>query len=315
MVGFVGATGGNPSENMARMFAQLKPLKERGGVSSDQVIQRLRQKTTGVVGVQFFMQVAQDINVGGRLTATQYQYTLSDTNSEELNTWAPKIQAGMEKLHELQDVTTDQQIASPHIMVSVDRDAAYRLGLSLAAIDNTLYDAFGQRQIGYIYTSTNQYWVIMEVQPQFQTDPSALEHIYVPGNNGSQVPISTVARFTTKVEPLTVNHQGQFPAVTLSFNLPPGVSLGPAVEKINAMQAQMNVPPTLQGSFQGDRAGVPAVAVLDAALGRGRHPGRLHRAGHALRELHPPDHHPLGAALGRRRRADHADGVPLRPQH
>jgi multidrug efflux pump subunit AcrB len=136
-------------------------------------------------------------------------------------------------------------------MVAVDRDAAYRLGLSLELIDNTLYDAFGQRQIGFIYTATNQYWVIMEVQPQFQTDPSALSHLYVASSNGTQVPISSVAQLTTKIEPLTVNHQGQFPSVTLSFNLAPGVALGQAVEQINALQTRLNTPPTLQGSFQG----------------------------------------------------------------
>jgi hydrophobe/amphiphile efflux-1 (HAE1) family protein len=250
VVGFVGATGGNPSENMARMFAQLKPLKDRDA-SAEQVIQRLRPQTAQVVGVKFFMQVAQDINVGGRMTATQYQYTLTDTDSEELNHWSPILQQGMSKIPELQDVTTDQQIASPHIMVEVDRDAASRLGLSLAQIDNTLYDAFGQRQVGVIYTATSQYWVILEVQPQFQTDPSALSHLYVSGTNGGQIPLSTVAKYSTKVEPLTVNHQGQFPAVTLSFNLAPGVSLGDAVDKINALQTQLGTPVTLQGSFQG----------------------------------------------------------------
>ena len=157
----------------------------------------------------------------------------------------------MEKAHELQDVATDQQIAAPHVVINIDRDAAYRLDLSMWLVDQTLYDAFGQRQIATIYTSTNQYKVILEVQPKFQTDPDALSHIYVTNKDGKQVPLSAVARFGRKVEPLTVNHQGQFPSVTLSFNLAPGVSLGEAVDKIQALQDQMNVPRTLQGSFQG----------------------------------------------------------------
>jgi hydrophobe/amphiphile efflux-1 (HAE1) family protein len=250
VVGFVGATAGNASENAARMFFQLKPFEERTA-SAQEVIQRLRPKVAQVQGVNFFMQAAQDVSVGGRLSKTEYQYTLSDTNADELNHWAPILLSKMSTIPGLQDVTSDQEVASPHVTVAIDRDAAYRLGLSLSAIDETLYDAFGERQIGTIYTSVNQYKIILEVQPQFQQDPSALAHLYVSGPNGAQVPLSTVAKFGTKIEPLTVNHQGQFPAVTLSFNLKPGVSIGQAVERINALQAEMQVPPTLQGSFQG----------------------------------------------------------------
>ncbi len=164
-VAFAGATGGNASENTARMMIQLKDFGDRD-VSAQEVIQRLRPKVAQVEGAKFYLQAAQDVTVGGRLTQTQYQYTLSDTNTDELNEWAPKIQQGMQKLKELQDIATDQQIASPHATVQVDRDAAYRLGLSLSLIDETLYDAFGQRQVATIYTSTNQYKVILEVQPR-----------------------------------------------------------------------------------------------------------------------------------------------------
>jgi hydrophobe/amphiphile efflux-1 (HAE1) family protein len=250
VVGFAGATGGNPSESTARVMIQLKPFSQRD-VSAQEVIQRLRPKVAAVQGAKFFMQAGQDVTVGGHLTQDQYQYTLSDTNSDELNHWAPIIEAGMQKLPELQDVATDQQIASPHIAITIDRDAAYRLGLSLSLIDQTLYDAFGQRQVATIYTSTSQYKVVLEVQPKFQADASALTNLYVRSATGAQVPLSTVAKFSTKIEPLTVNHQGQFPAVTLSFNLTPGTSLGQAVDKIQAMQAQLRVPETLDGSFQG----------------------------------------------------------------
>ena len=251
VVAFAGATGGNASENTARFMIQLKDFSDRD-VSAQEVIQRLRPKVAQVEGAKFYLQAAQDVTVGGRLTQTQYQYTLSDTDTEELNQWAPKIQAGMQKLSQLQDVATDQQIASPHATVEIDRDAAYRLGLSLSLIDQTLYDAFGQRQITTIYTSTSQYKVILEVQPDFQSDASALTRIYIPSNTGAEVPLSTVAHFGTKIEPLTVNHQGQFPSVTLSFNVAPGVALGDAVAKIQALQEQMKVPLTLQGSFQGN---------------------------------------------------------------
>ena len=195
-------------------------------VTSDQVIQRLRPKVAAVQGLKFFMQSGQDISVGGRLSRTQYQYTLTDTDSSELNHWAPIVEAAMQKLPQLQDVASDQQIAAPHMAIEIDRDAAARLGVSTSLIDETLYDAFGQRQIATMYTSTNQYKVILEVKPEFQDDPTALSKIYVTGPNGTQVPLSSFAHFTSKIEPLSVNHQGQFPAVTLSFNLAPGVALG-----------------------------------------------------------------------------------------
>jgi multidrug efflux pump subunit AcrB len=157
----------------------------------------------------------------------------------------------MQKLPELQDVASDQQIAAPHMAIDIDRDAASRLGVSTSLIDETLYDAFGQRQIATMYTSTNQYKVILEVQPQFQDDPSALAKIYVPGPNGVQIPLSSFAHFTSKVEPLMLSHQGQFPAVTISFNLAPGVALGEAINKIDALERQLQMPATVSGAFMG----------------------------------------------------------------
>jgi hydrophobe/amphiphile efflux-1 (HAE1) family protein len=250
VVSFVGSTGGNSSENAARMFIQLKPFGERDA-SAQQIIQRLRPKVAEIAGVKFFMQAGQDINVGGRLSKTQYQYTLTSTDTAELNHWAPIIEAEMGKLAGLQDVTSDQPISSPHIAVDINRDAASRLGLSLSQIDQTLYDAFGQRQVATIYTSSTQYKVVLEVAPEFQTDATALSRIYVTGTNGAQVPLGTVAKFTNKVAPLTINHQGQFPAVTISFNLGPGTALGQAVERIQQTQRDLKVPITLDGTFQG----------------------------------------------------------------
>jgi hydrophobe/amphiphile efflux-1 (HAE1) family protein len=251
VVGFVGSTGFSAAENTARMFIQLKPFDQRPGDSAQKIIQRLRPKVAVIPGVKYFMQAGQDINVGGKLTKTEFQYVITSTDSDELNHWAPIIEEHMAKLPELQDVTSDQQIASPHVAVDIDRDSASRLGLSLAEIDQTLYDAFGQRQVATIYASATQYKVVLEVQPQFQTDPQALSSIYIPGRNGVQVPLSTVAKFVNKIAPLTVGHQGQFPAVTLSFNLAPGVALGQAVEKIQQLEADLKTPITLDGSFQG----------------------------------------------------------------
>jgi hydrophobe/amphiphile efflux-1 (HAE1) family protein len=250
VVGFVGATGGNASENTARLYIQLKPISERR-TTAQQIIQRLRPKVAQVQGAKFYMQAGQDVTLGGRLTQTEYQYTLTDTDTEELNHWAPIIEQEMQKMPELQDVASDQQISAAHVAVDIDRDAAYRLGLSMSLIDQTLYDAFGQRQIGTIYTSSNQYKIILEVQPQFQTDPAALSRIYLTTPTGTKVPLSTLAHFSDKVEPLTVNHQGQFPSVTLSFNVAPGYSLGQAVDHIESLERDLRIPVTLQGSFQG----------------------------------------------------------------
>jgi hydrophobe/amphiphile efflux-1 (HAE1) family protein len=245
-----GAYSYNPTENTARVFIQLVPFDQRD-VSADQVIERLRPQVAQVEGAKFFMQAGQDINIGGRLSRTQYQYTLTDSDLEELNHWAPTLEHGMKALPELQDVASDQQIAAPHVSVTIDRDAASRLGLSATLIDQTLYDAFGQRQVATIYTSTNQYKVILEVAPQFRSDPDALSKIYVPAPSGAQVPLSSFAHFTSTVEPLSVSHQGQFPAITLSFNLAPGKALGQAVDAIDALATKLNIPPTLNRSFQG----------------------------------------------------------------
>jgi hydrophobe/amphiphile efflux-1 (HAE1) family protein len=245
-----GATPYNPAENTARIFWGLKPYNERDA-TAERIIQRLREKVAGIEGAKFFMQVPQNITVGGRLSRTQYQYTLTDTNNGELNHWAPILEAEMRKLPELEDVASDQQIAAAHLAIEIDRDTASRFGLSANLIDQTLYDAFGQRQVATIYTATNQYKVILEVQPQYQHDPDLLSKIYVSSPTGVQVPLSSFANFSRKAEPLMISHQGIFPAVTLSFNLAPGVALGQAVEKIQEVSERLHAPPTLNASFQG----------------------------------------------------------------
>ena len=308
VVSFVGSTGGNSSENTARMFIQLKPFGDRDA-SAQQIIQRLRPKVAEVPGVKFFMQAgpghqcrrpAQQDAVPVHADLDRFGGAQSLGADHRGRTWA--------SCPSLQDVTSDQQIAAPHIAIDIDRDTASRLGLSLSQIDQTLYDAFGQRQVATIYTSSTQYKVVLEVLPEFQTDPTALSRIYVTGAGGAQVPLSTVAKFSNKVAPLTINHQGQFPAVTVSFNLAPGMALGQAVERIQQMQRDLQGADHPRRQLPGHGAGLPVFAVLDAAAGRRGDPRRLHRARHALRELRPPDHHPVGPALGRRRRAAGADG-------
>jgi hydrophobe/amphiphile efflux-1 (HAE1) family protein len=249
VVGFVGATGGNGSENIARLFIQLKPFAKRPPIQ--QIMRRLRPKVADVIGVRFYMQAGQDVTVGGRLEQAQYQYTLTDTNSDELNHWAPIILAKMEEMKILTDVASDQQIASTQVSVEVDRQAASARGITMSAIDAALYAAFGQQQIATIYTSTQQERVILEVQPQFQVGLGDLSTIYVGSSTGMQVPLSAIAHYTNQVVPLTINHQGVFPSVTLSFNLAPGSALSQAVDAISALGGQLNVPATLQGSFQG----------------------------------------------------------------
>jgi hydrophobe/amphiphile efflux-1 (HAE1) family protein len=249
VVGFVGATGGNSSENTARMFIQLKRFGQRPAIQ--EVMQRLRPKVAQVIGVKFYMQAGQDVTIGARLEQAQYQYTLTDTDSDELNHWAPVFLAKMEAMKILTDVASDQKITSPQITVDIDRQAASTLGVTPSAVDAAFYAAFGQQQIATIYTSTQQPRLILEVQPKFQTGPIALSKIYAASANGTQVPLSAFASYTRQVVPLTINHQGVFPSVTLSFNLATGVALSQAVDAISALASQLRAPATLQGSFQG----------------------------------------------------------------
>jgi hydrophobe/amphiphile efflux-1 (HAE1) family protein len=253
MVSFAGSTGGNSSENTARMFIQLKPFGQRAGI--EEVIGRLRPKVAQVIGARFYMQAAQDITVGGRLEQAQYQYTLTDTDSDELNHWAPILLSKMQSMKILTDVASDQQIAAPEIDVEVDRDAASTYGVTLSTVDTALYAAFGQQQVTTIYLPTQQQKVLLEVQPKFQTQLTDLSQIYVSGTSSSgtttQVPLSAVAHYTDKVVPLTINHQGVFPSVTLSFNLAGNAALSQAVGAISALNSQLRIPGTLLGSFQG----------------------------------------------------------------
>ncbi|MGO9776481.1 MAG: multidrug efflux RND transporter permease subunit [Terracidiphilus sp.] len=246
------AGGGRNSNNVGFMFIALKPLAQRPGrVSADAVVNRLRGKLTSVPGATLFLQVSQEIQIGGRGSDSQYQYTLSDENLNELNTWAPQLQAQMRKMPELRDVSTDQQNQGLAANLVIDRDSASRLGISAAAIDQVLYDAFGQREVSTMYTALNQYFVVMEVDPKYQLSPDSLNGIFIKSSSGSMVPLSAIAKFEQQRTPLAVNHQGQYPAVTLSFNLAPNFALGDAVTALEKAQREMGMPSTIHPTFQG----------------------------------------------------------------
>jgi multidrug efflux pump len=250
---FVGGGGpGGGSSNTGNMFLALKPLSDRPGrVSADQVVARLRRKLTSVPGATLFLQAQQDIQIGGRGSSAQYQYTLSDEDLKELNTWAPQLEARARKMPQLADVSTDQQSQGLATNLVIDRDTASRLGITAAMIDSVLYDAFGQREVSTMYTGLNQYFVVMEVDPQYQRSPDALNGIFIKSASGAMVPLSTIAHYENRRTSLAVNHQGQYPAVTLTFNLAPNVALGDAVDALQQVQREMGMPSTIHPSFQG----------------------------------------------------------------
>jgi HAE1 family hydrophobic/amphiphilic exporter-1 len=246
----VGGSGG--ALNTGRMFITLKPRSDRGA-SAQQIIARLRPKLEKVQGARLFMQAAQDVRLGGRATRTQFEYTLQDANLSELNEWAPKILNKMKTLPELRDVATDQQTQGTTLTLTVDRDAASRFGIQPQLIDDTLYDAFGQRQATQYFTQLNSYHVILEILPELQGKLDTLDKLYLKSpSTGDQVPLSAFAKWTSvPVRPLSISHQGQFPAITISFNLAQGVALGQATEAVQRAMVELGAPPTLSSSFQG----------------------------------------------------------------
>jgi multidrug efflux pump len=247
-----GSTGGGfgGAVNTARIFAQLKPLAQRK-LTSDQVIARIRNKTLHVPGATLFLQSVQDVRVGGRQSNSQYQYTLQADHLDDLNEWAPKMLQRISRLPEVRDANSDQQMRGLQTSLIIDRDTASRVGVSMAAIDNTLNDAFGQRQVSNIYKGLNQYHVVLEVAPQFRQNPSALNDIYVMSSSKTLVPLSTFAHYEPSMLSLAVNHQGQFPSITLSFNLAPGASLDTAVKDIHSAEREIGLPVNVHGSFSG----------------------------------------------------------------
>ena len=249
----LGAGVGNAAQNNGRMFITLKPRAERD-VSAFQVISRLRPKLAQVQGARLYLQVAQDVTVGARAARTQFQYTIQDADLAELNAWAPRILDKLKSLPELRDVASDQQVAGTTLQLSIDREMASRFGIQPQLIDDTLYDAFGQRQVTQYFTQVNTYEVIEEVTPALRGDPATLNKIYVRSpTTGQMVPLSAFAKWTTNpVAPLSISHQGQFPAITISFNLADGVALGTATKAIQNAEAQLQLPRAISTTFQGN---------------------------------------------------------------
>ena len=247
---FIGIDGTNTTINSGRIQINLKPLEERHLSASD-VIRRLQPRLEKVAGIRLFMQPVQDLTVETRVSRTQYQYSLEDPDAAELGEWAPKFVAKLQELPELRDVATDQQNAGLLMRVVIDRDMASRLGVTPQMIDDALYDGFGQRQISIMFTQLNQYRLVLEVKPKFRKTPRDLSEIYIRSSNSGIVPLSTFTRLEESTAPLTINHQGQFPVVTVSFNLTPNVSLGEAVEAIAKAKEELGMPASVIGGFQG----------------------------------------------------------------
>jgi multidrug efflux pump len=246
----VAFTGGQGATNGGFLFMSLKPISERK-VSSSQVIDRLRPKMLSVPGVTVFMNAGQDLRIGGRMSNAQYQYTIQSDNLQDLVKWGPQLYRELKKLPDLTDVNTDQQNSGLEASLIYDRATMSRLGITPQMIDGTLYQAFGQAQVSTMYTGVNQYHVVMEVQPKYWQTPEGLNDVYIRASQGKIVPLSAVAHFEPTTAALSVNHQGQFPSVTVSFNLAPGVSLGQAANEITATEQRMGMPSTIHGMFSG----------------------------------------------------------------
>ena len=269
VIGFAGGNAG--ASNTARMFITLKPLGQRK-LSADLLIARLRKKLSHIAGATLYLQASQDVRVGGRMSNAEYQYTLQSTDLIELEHWAPRLLQSLQRLPQLTEVSSDQQNNGPDAYLDIDRASASRLGLTPQLIDNTLYDAFGQRLVSTMYTPLNQYYVVMEVAPQFWQTPDTLKLIHIAAPSGQQVPLSAFTRYEATTTPISVNHQGQFPAVTISFNLAPGVPLSGAVAAIQQAELKLGIPADIHGSFQGTARAYQAslaneTTLIIAALG------------------------------------------------
>jgi len=262
---FIGVDGINTTTNSGRMQINLRPLSERA-LTASEIIRRLQPQLAQVQGITLFMQPVQDLTIEDRVSRTQYQYSIESPDSAELHRWAPRLLDRLRELPELRDLATDQQNGGLQAAVLIDRDTASRFGITPQLIDDTLYDAFGQRQVSTIFTQLNQYRVVLEAHPSFQRSPEALRDIYVRAPNGSPVPLSAFTRFEVGTTALAVNHQGQFPAVTLSFNLAPGIALGDAVNAIGTAERDIGLPASVHASFQGTAQAFQAALVHEPLL-------------------------------------------------
>ena len=292
-------TGGGGATNGGFVYIGLKPLDERK-ISSSDVINRLRPKLTSVPGATVFLQAGQDLRIGGRQSNAQFQYTIQSDNLDDLVKWGPQLLQQMRKLPGFTDVNTDQQNSGLQASLVYDRDTASRLGITPQLIDNTLYQSFGQAQVSTMYTSLNQYHVVMEAAPQFWQSPVGLNSVYVHPTTGGEVPLSAIAHFEPKTAPLAVNHQSQFPSVTVSFNLAPGVSLSDAAARINQMEQQIGMPQSIRGMYSGTLTSFSSFALDRMAFDFYRASSGLHCAGDLVRKFHSSDHDYFHDSVSRR---------------
>jgi multidrug efflux pump len=246
---FIGVDGTNATLNSGRMLINLKPREQRDGAA--EVMARLRSKLAEVPGITLYLQPVQDLTIESRVSRTQYQLAVQDADPAELGRWVPRLVERLRTAPELADVASDLQNEGLQAYVAIDRDTAGRFGITAAAVDNALYDAFGQRLVSTIFTQANQYRVVLEVAPELQRGPDAIGHIYVPSASGAQVPLAAIAHVEERAAPLVVSHLGQFPAATISFNLASGASLGDAVKAVEAAERELSIPRSLQTGFQG----------------------------------------------------------------
>ena len=306
VIAFTG--GGSSTTNTGRMFIALKPFEQRTA-SASEVIARLRKKLARVAGAPTFLQPVQDLRIGGKISNALYQYTLQGESYVELNKWAPVVVQKLRTLPQLVDVSSDQQDRGLQASLVIDRDTASRLGITPKMIDSTLYGAFGQSQVSITYTLLNQYHVVMEVAPQYWQNPDTLKDIYVASPAGTMVPLSAFTHYEPAATSLAVNHQGQFPSVTASFNLAPGVALGDAVKAVEAATGQHGVACEHQKQLLRHCAGLPGLGRERTASDPCGPDNGLHRPGHIVRKLHTSDYDPFNTSLGRGRRGACAAGL------
>ncbi len=311
---FVGAGTVNATANTGHLYINLKPRDQRKA-SASEIIDRLRDATKDVEGIALFMQAVQDVQIDSRVSRTQYQYTLEDADEAELSQWSTKLLNKLRTLPDLVDLATDQQTGGLQLSIDVDRATAARLNVLPQAIDDTLYDAFGQRQVSIMFTQLNQYRVILEAEPHFQLTPQSLDKIYVKSSTGQMVPLSAFSHLRTTTATLAIVHEGQFPAVTLSFNLRPGSSLGTAINAIQRAEKEIALPGNSDDHVLRQCCGIPHLAKERTIPDPGRHRGHLYRPGRALRKLHSSDYHPFHPALGGRGGAAGAADLPHRLLH
>ena len=311
----IGVDGTNTTLNTGRLLINLKPLEQRAARATE-IIRRLQKNTAHISGITLHMQPAQDLTITANVSRTQYNLVLEDPNPDELALWTPRLTNRLAQLPQLEGVANDAAQNGLAVSVTIDRSTAARFGISPATVDNALYDSFGQRIVSTIYTQSNQYRVILEADPAFQTSLQSLQSIYLPSSIKSQgqVPLSAIATISERPVALQVSHFGQFPAATISFDVTPGTSLGEAITAIENAWQEIGLPPSVDDPLPRGGTGLPGFARQRGPADRRGDRDDVHRPGRALRELHPSGDHPLDAAVGGHRRAAGADGRRPRPR-